>query len=163
MNFKFKTFQDCFCTLGPWRTVQFIVYLFPCYKRTKQTWTWNKSQVSLERVCMFVFTDKSSRPISLDAYHHTSLSTAEFYFQCLHVNKNHHEWRIWKWWVNTTCSLTNDLINVNLHVCTVMLNMKLRNHITPLCVWDKGVIADYGNCDKRSFASEITAFWEVCN
>ena len=70
---------------------------------------------------MFVSTDKSSRPISLDAYHHTSLSTAEFHFQCLHVNKNHHEWRIWKWWVNTTCSLTNDVINVNVRVCTMML------------------------------------------
>ena len=58
----------------------------------------------------------------------------------------------------TQLVLTNDVINVNLHVCTVMLNMKLRNHITPLCVWDEGVIADYGNSDKRSFASEITTF-----
>lgn len=56
------------------------------------------------------------------------------------------------------CFLINDVINVNLYVCIVMLNMKLRNYIIFLCVWDKGVIVDYGNCDKRFFVFEIIVF-----
>lgn len=111
--------------------------------------------------CMFVFTDKSRRPISLDAHHHTSLSTAEFHFQCLHVHKNHHEWRIWKWWVNTN-SKNVTIMNVHLLVCTMMVNVTWNCGIIidrPLCAWEVGVIANDVNSNEWSFASVISVIF----
>ena len=45
-------------------------------------------------VWMVVSTDKSSRPISLDAYYNTSLPPAELNIQCVHVDENYYERRI---------------------------------------------------------------------
>lgn len=48
-------------------------------------------------VPMVVSTDKSIWPISLDAYYNTSLPPAELDIQCVHVDKNYYERRIWHW------------------------------------------------------------------